>query len=279
MDRAPKEVFVLLGALVALGSARASTPVVVPLRLDSRFPIVIAKVDGLDVPLILDTGGSASVVLQQPVLDRIKAVPTGGESFKGMDAKGSVLQAPKFRISRLELGDAVFTDVIARVEVHAPTMPAPRVGHKGLLGTGLLKAYEVILDYPHLTMTLVPHTVNDTASERCRGTGVPFAASQAPAEPVTKADTDLGQLTLWWDTASGFSFVSQKVVERAHAQASKEDVMTKRLVFGGFDFGPWRFKWMDMSLPPFFDGFIGHDFFATHVVCIDFPNKRLVIQP
>src|SRR6266404_2362354 len=92
MDRAPKEVFVLLGALVALGSARASTPVVVPLRLDSRFPIVMAKVDGLDVPLILDTGGSDSVALQQPVLDRIKAVPTGGESFKGMDAKGSVLQ-------------------------------------------------------------------------------------------------------------------------------------------------------------------------------------------
>jgi hypothetical protein len=53
--------------------------------------------------------------------------------------------------------------------------------------------------------------------------------------------------------------------------------MTKRLVLGGTDFGPWQFKWMDMSLPPFFDGSIGHDFFATHVVCIDFPEKRIVI--
>jgi hypothetical protein len=279
MGRAPKELLVLLGALVAVGSARASTPVVVPLRLDSRFPIVMANVDGLDVPLILDTGDSTSVILQQPVLDRIKAVPIPGESFKGVDAKGSVVQAPKFRISRLELGGALFTDVVARAEVHAPTMPAPDVHHKGLLGTGLLKAYEVILDYAHLTMTLVPHTANDTPSELCRGVNVPFAASQAPAEPVTKVDTDLGQLALWWDTASGFSFVSQKVVERGHVQASKEDVRTQRLVFGGFDFGPWRFKWMDMSLPPFFDGSIGHDFFATHVVCIDFPDRRLVIQP
>src|SRR5207237_9100707 len=109
--------------------------------------------------------------------------------------------------------------------VHDPTMPAPDVGRKCLMGTGLLKAYEVILDYPHLTMTLVRHTVDDTASERCRGTSVPFAASQVPAEPATKADTDLGQLTLWWDTASGISFVSQKVVERAHAQASQEHAM------------------------------------------------------
>lgn len=269
----------LLVGLMALGAARASAPIVIPLRLDSRFPIVMANVDGLDVPLILDTGDSTSLILQQPVLDRIKAAPIVGESFKGVDAKGSVVQAPKFRISRLELGDGVFTDVVARAEVHAPTMPQPDVHHKGLLGTGLLKAYEVILDYAHLTMTLVPHTVNDTPSELCRGVSLPFAATPAATEPFTKADTDMGQLTLVWDTASQFSFVSQKVVERGHVHASKEDVRTQRLAFGGFEFGPWRFKWMDMSLPPFFDGSIGHDFFATHVVCIDFPDKRVVIRP
>jgi hypothetical protein len=54
---------------------------------------------------------------------------------------------------------------------------------------------------------------------------------------------------------------------------------TKRLALGGTDFGPWQFKTMNMSLPPFFDGLIGSDFFATHVVCIDFPDKRLVIRP
>lgn len=173
----------------------------------------------------------------------------------------------------------MFTDVVARLEVHSSTNQPPDVGQKGLLGTGLLKPYEVVLDYAHLTMTLVPRAANDNPSEQCRGTTVPFAATQAPAEPVTKADTDLGDLTLWWDTGAQFSFVSQKVVQRGRAQASKEDVTTKRLVIGGTDFGPWQFKWMDMSLPPFFDGFIGHDFFATHVVCIDFPDKRLVIHP
>jgi hypothetical protein len=215
--------------VAAFNCAVASSPVVIPFKIQRHFAIIVAKIDGTDVPLILNTGDSASVVLQQSVLDRIKAVPID-EINKGLDAKGNLLLAQKFTVSRLQLGDALFTDVFPRVEVHAPTMPAPDVGHKGFLGTGLLKAYEVILDYAHLTMTLVPHTATGTPSERCRGTSVPFGASQAPAE-------------------------------------------------GGTDFGPWQFKWMDMSLPPFFDGVIGHDFFATHVVCIDFPDKRLVIHP
>jgi hypothetical protein len=35
---------------------------------------------------------------------------------------------------------------------------------------------------------------------------------------------------------------------------------------------------MDISLPPFFHGFMGYDFFAHHVVCFDFPHKQLLVQ-
>jgi hypothetical protein len=64
-----------------------------------------------------------------------------------------------------------------------------------LLGTGLLKSYKVVLDYAHLTMTLVPSTANDPPTELCRGTSVPFAMTPSPAEPFSKADIDMGQLT------------------------------------------------------------------------------------
>jgi predicted aspartyl protease len=79
--------------------------VVVPLRVVGHFPILIAKIDGMDVPLVLDTGDASTVALRQSVLDQVKAVPTG-ESFKGSDVKGNV-QSPKFRLSRLQLGRAV----------------------------------------------------------------------------------------------------------------------------------------------------------------------------
>jgi hypothetical protein len=269
-----------LTAMLAVvpASAVSSPEIVLPLKLAGHFPIVIATVDGVDVPLAFGSGDSFPVRLEQSVLGRIKAVPIDGVAT-GLDAKGHLLKAPKFRLSRLQLGDAVFNDVIAELDVHSRTYYPPKVGQEGWLGTGLLKSYQVVLDYPHRTMTLVPLAPNDAPSEQCRGTSAPFAVKEQPAEPFTKVDTDLGQLTLVWDTGSGASIVSQKVVQQGHLKASNEDVATKRLVVGGTDFGPWRFKWMEMSLPPFFDGSIGYDFLATHVVCIDFPHKQVVVQP
>jgi len=268
----------LFGVLAASASANASSPVVVPLRLAGHFPIVIAKVNGVDVPLAFGSGDSFPVRLEQSVLDQIKAVPIDGITW-GLDAKGHLLKSPKFRVSRLQLGDAVFNDVIAELDVHSRSYHPPKLGQAGWLGTGLLKSYEVVLDYPHLMMTVVPRAANDTPSEQCRGTSVPFSVKEQPAEPFTKADTDMGQLTLVWDTGSQLSMVSEKVIQRGLVQASNEDVTTKRFVLGSTDFGPWQFKWMEMSLPPFFDGSIGYDFLATHVVCIDFPDKRVVIRP
>lgn len=271
-----------LAAILAVvpASALADPEIVLPLKLTGHFPIVMAKVDGMDVPLILGTGDSPAVVLQQSVLDHIKAAPAPPDATSmGLDVKGNLLHFQKFRVSRVQLGDAVFTDVIAQLDVHAPNNQLPDVGQKGLLGTGLLKPYKVVLDYRHLTMTLVPGGANDTQTELCRGTSVPFAATPSPTEPFTKVDTDVGQLTLAWDTASGWSFVSQKIIQRGLVPSSNEDVTTKRLVLGGTDFGPWQFKWMEMSLPPFFDGSIGYDFFLRHVVCIDFPGKRVLVRP
>jgi hypothetical protein len=270
-----------LAAILAVGpaSALAGPEIVLPLKLAGHFPIVMAKVDGLDVPLIFGTGDSPAVVLQQSVLDHIKAASAPPDATSmGLDVKGNLLHFRKFRVSHLQLGDAAFTDVIAQLDVHAPNNQLPDVGQKGLLGTGLLKPYKVVLDYRHLTMTLVPAGADDIQTGLCRGTSVPFAVTPSPSEPFTKVDTDVGQLTLAWDTASGWSFVSQKIIQRGLVPSSNEDVTTKRLVLGGTDFGPWQFKWMEMSLPPFFDGSIGYDFFLRHVVCIDFPGKRVLVR-
>ncbi len=53
--------------------------------------------------------------------------------------------------------------------------------------------------------------------------------------------------------------------------------MSKRISFGGTEFGPFRFEIADLSLPTGFDGFVGYNFFAKHVVCFDFPQRRLLI--
>jgi len=53
---------------------------------------------------------------------------------------------------------------------------------------------------------------------------------------------------------------------------------SKHLWLGDIDFGPWQFDVVDLTLPPGFDGFMGYNFFAKHVVCMDFPGRRLLVQ-
>lgn len=267
-----------LGAVVAavLASSRASPQIVVPLKLSHHLAIVVAKIDGTDVPLLLDSGDQSPLALRQSVLDQIKAVPTS-QSFSGQDVKG-IFEAPKYRVSQIQIGQASFSDIIARLDVHSPSNRPVDLGQEGLLGTGLFKSYKVVIDYSHRTMVLV---MDGRASTLCRGTAVPFSPlppNNQPREPLTEAETDIGPVTLWWDTGAQISALSKRFVEQVHAKLKDDSLTTSRLNLGGTDFGPWRFETMDISLPPFFNGFVGYDFFARHVVCFDFPNKQLRIQ-
>ncbi|HZF26212.1 MAG TPA: glycosyl hydrolase family 18 protein [Steroidobacteraceae bacterium] len=259
----------------ALSRAAADQPVVVPITLLGNFPVVSVQIAGTDVPLIFDSGNSGTVALTQAVIDRVKAVPTG-ETSRGMDPKGNVIEYPKFKIPRVQIGTAVFTDVVGELDVHDPSYQATQVGQQGFLGTSLLKPYKVVLDYPHRRITLVP--AGSTTSAGCKGTAVPFSPAWH-GEPATEVDTDLGKFVVWWDTGTPTSVLSKKAAEQARPSLAEDSVTSKRLALGDADFGPWQFVVSEMALPPGFDGLIGYDFFAHHVVCMDFPAARLLIQP
>jgi hypothetical protein len=114
--------------MIAFGCAAADRPVIVPMKLLGNFPNV--TIDGNDVPLVVDLGNSGSVALTQAVIDRVQAMPTG-ETSRGIDPKGNVIEYPKFRIPRLQIATAVFTDVIGELDVHDPSYQATQVGQQG----------------------------------------------------------------------------------------------------------------------------------------------------
>jgi hypothetical protein len=195
-----KGLIILVTGIAALHCAAADRPIVVPIKLLGNFAVVTVNIDGDDVPLVFDSGSSGSVALTQTVIDRVKALPIG-ETSRGMDPKGNVIQYPKFKIHRIQIGTAVFTDVIGELDVHDPSYLATQVGQEGFLGTSLLKGYKVVLDYPHRRMTLVPFGSTKVESAGCKGTAVPFSPAWH-GEPAAEADIDLGRLTVWWDTAA-----------------------------------------------------------------------------
>jgi hypothetical protein len=258
----------LPGMLLMTGAgAAADTPAVLPMRLVASLPIVHAQVGDEDVQLVFDSGNSGSLSLTQAVIDRVHATPTG-ETSRGMDAQGNVIVYPKYKIPQVRLGAAVFANVIVELDVHDPSYQATQVGQEGFLGTALLKPYEVVLDYAHRTMSL------QTAA--CQGPSVPFSP-QWHGEPVTETATDLGVVTLWWDTGTPAMVLSRRFIQTARPHLLENALTTKQLLLGGANFGPIQFQIWDLALPPGFDGFIGSDFFAQHVVCLDFPRSQIVI--
>jgi hypothetical protein len=250
---------------------------VIPLRLIGTSPIVIAKIEGKDVPLAFDLGDSSPLVLQQRFIDQVTTLPSK-ESHRGTDVQGNIIESETFIVPRLQLGTVVFTDVVGRPDKHDPAYPGgANRAQGGQFGTSLLKSYKVLLDYPHREMTLIPANSPDAQAAKCKGTVVPFLADWN-GDPVTSARTDAGEVTVVWDTGSPVSILRQARAQNIGASVLAQHVTTKRLILGDTDFGPLRLDVADYAEPAGTDMFIGYNFFAKHVVCIDFPGQRFLIQ-
>ena len=267
---------VLASGLLVANAAPTTDSTVIPIRLSGNFALVEVRIGGRDMPLLFDTGDSRGILLAQPVIDRIKAKPVG-QSSKVIDLKGNIVESPSFEIPRLQIGSIEFENVIADLDVHDPSYQPDQHGQQGFLGTALLKPYQVVIDYSRLTLTLIAPGSSRARAGDCRGAAVPFV-EQWRGEPVTEAETELGRVVLWWDTGSPLSILTTRFAQQARPKIAEGPMLSDRLGLGGSEFGPWPFEVVDFALPPGFEGFIGYDFFAQHVVCMDFPGRRVLVR-
>jgi hypothetical protein len=265
--------FMLIFLLPPVAVAGSTT---VPMQLRGNYPVIIAQVDGIDVPLVFDLPDESALALSQTVIDRIKTSPAG-ETHRALDAMGNVIQSGTFKVQRLQIGDTVFTDVIGRPDLHDPAYQSENLGQQGYLGTALLKSYKVVLDYPHRQLTLISPGSTKKQLGKCRGVQVPFLPDWN-GTPITKAITDFGGLTAVWDTGTPVSILRRPNAKKLNDDVIDETATTKSLVLGGTDFGPLTFVVADYAEPAGTDMFIGYSFFINHVVCVDFPGKRFLIQ-
>lgn len=251
---------VLTSALLGSNPGIAGQPTIVPLTIVHDYPNFSADLEGHSVRLLFDLGGDAPLALTQAALDKlgIKATVPG---HKVTDINGNTFESRTFEVARLQIGSAVFTNVRGSVDLHA-----------NYIGPSLLDAYQVVLDYRGRKMTLIPPGTQLIERAGCRGAPVPFL------EGVAKAQTDFGDLTLVWDTGAGVSFVRHARIDPSRVKVVHDAVLTQLFRLNGADFGPLRFRVIEFSEPPGVDGFIGGNFFARHVVCLDFPAKRILIQ-
>lgn len=265
------------GLCLAQSAVAADAPdgTVIPLRIRENFPLVDVRIGDQKVTLLFDTGDSRGMLLDQSVIDRARAKPMGAAS-KVVDVKGNVIETPHYQIPHLQIGSIELENVVAELEVHDPSYTPDQYGQQGFLGTAFLKPYQVIIDYPRGRLSLFKPGSSRARAE-CRGTAVPFAG-QWNGEPVTEVETDLGRIVLWWDTGTPLSILTTRIAKPTWPEVKEGPMTSRRLSVGGRDFGPWTFEVVNLTLPPGFEGFFGYDFYAKHVVCMDFPDKKLLVR-
>jgi hypothetical protein len=127
------------------------------------------------------------------------------------------------------------------------------------------------------SMTFIQNRTSFAENDNCTGVTLPFLA-EWNGVPVAKARADFGDLVLVWDTGAAVSVIRRKAAEDANATISNQSVSIQHLRLGDTDFGPIDLRVFDYAARAGTDGFIGHDFFANHVVCIDFPGKRILVR-
>jgi hypothetical protein len=269
-------ILAMLALVIASAEAGTERMNRLPLEIHSNEPpILTLEIGGIPVRLRFDLGDRTPLVLQQEVLDAVHAVPTGTTTkMQGLDG---VFEVPLFKVAHVKLGTAEFTDVIARLDTMREGYEPDKVTN-GFLGSALLKPYQVIINYRARAMTLRLPTAKDS-TDLCTGTVVPFATGQEAwnGEAFTEAEIDIGHVILGWDTGAFTSVLRQTLVQVPQPKQTKPILVTNKFVVGGNNFGPKQFEVWDVTLPHF-DGFVGNDFFATHVVCIDFPDKQLRVS-
>ncbi len=262
--------------IILLNDSAFAGSITVPMRLVGNFPVVTVRINGIDVPLTFDLGSDSALVLKQTVIDRVNPLQAK-EPHAVKDPMGNVIKFVTFTLPRMQIGDAIFTDIIGRPELHDASYQASELGQQGTFGPALLKSYKVVLDYPHRRFTLISPNSTDKDLAMCKGIAVPFLPDWN-GDPVTKVTTDFGDLTAVWDTGAPVSILRNAHAHKLSGSVIDESATTKRLILGGSDFGPLKLVVADYAEPAGTDMFIGYSFFINHVVCIDFPGKRFLIQ-
>jgi hypothetical protein len=267
----------LAGTLLApLALAAAEGTITVPLEIRGNFPVVTARIDGRELPLMFDLGGDFDLVLTEPALAMVRTTPLEG-SYQFSDVKGNIIEAPLFRVAQVDVGGVVFADVTGHADRSDPSYRRTDIGDMGILGQPFFRSKKIVLDYAQRRLTIIPGDSPDAEAGGCRGTPVQFLPEWRGA-PVTKVVTDAGELTMVWDTGAPISIIRRQRVLDAHVKIVDDRFASERFMLSGTDFGPLELRAFEYQEPQGTDGFVGHNFFATHIVCIDFQSNRVLVR-
>jgi len=261
-------------------SAQVSATVV-PIRLVDEDPLIEIRINGSPIVVQFDIGRGTTVAVFPPQLESISKRRVGTAS-SGLSMTGPTGERPIYEVDLIEVGDARFENATVVEDFHDEEYQdsfSSRLDAFGFFGTGLLQKHKIVIDYQRRELTLIPPESPREQQSICDGVELALMQGQDWGL-ASKVVTDIGELVLVWDTGAPESGVLKSRTEKSGLDLNDGDTLSTNLfAFGSNDIGPEDLVVWDWgeNAPPF-DGFIGYNFFADNIVCVDIPNQTVFVK-
>ena len=252
------------------------------MEIVERFPVLTFRINDLDFRLALDLGSETTLTLFPEILDQIEKTPAG-ESTESIGMEGIPMKNPVYEIPRVQLGDAVYRDLLVRQDDHTEQHRKDTIDYRGTygrVGRGLFENAKLVIDYQNESLTIIPPDASEHDQGICDGIELPLATEKKNLGLTTLVRTDIGEIYVVWDTGAPGNIMPKRTTDSAGLSLQARDRFeTEKFVINGHEFGPIRMNVWDVpALPPDLQALLGYWFFSDKVVCVDFPNDKLYIQ-
>lgn len=272
---------VLLRGIAHPVVAAESGPIRLPLTFVRSNPVTTINVGGQTIQAVVDTGGDGAVTLSKAVIAGARGVRLSG-ALVTTNSYGVDLKKPHYRVPVVKIGDHTFKDMAV---VEAPVWPpgqSPPVPNG--IGRQFLSHYFVVVDFPHRSITLRAPSTKDASMKNCGREWIPMESTNDKGLAVGSFQTQSDRVQLLFDTGATGSMLPQTTAEKLQLRTISRGPGPVRfyestgLSAAGHDLGPLEFVVLPLKLPADFQGMLGRNFFAHHVVCLDYLRKRVFIR-
>jgi predicted aspartyl protease len=258
--------------------AATPEPIRLPVTLMRSTPVTTITVGGRTVQAIVDTGGGI-LTLSRDVIDA-----AGGAKLEDTqvsnDALGNESTHTRFRMPVIDIGGRVLRDTVVIESALREARDSPPVLNS--IGRQFLYQYLVVVDYAGGVITLWPPDPGNADRAKCGHTRISMEHTEEEHLAVSVFETPSGRLRLLWDTGATYSMLPNAMAEKLRSETitrgNTEFYPSKMLTAAGQNFGPLEFVLLPLQPPKDFQGILGANFFAKHVVCFDYARREVRVR-